>query len=125
MIRRPPRSTRTDTLFPYTTLFRSGLGIEQHDVAAEGDDEPSAFGETEGTDRPAEAPASRHRAVERHLMNGRAQHVAHEQRIPALVPDGTFPDADPKGGKDPENDHRAVLPIDRQWSALKIGRSHV
>src|SRR3546814_14120881 len=25
MIRRPPRSTRTDTLFPYTTLFRSKL----------------------------------------------------------------------------------------------------
>src|SRR3546814_9805945 len=25
MIRRPPRSTRTDTLFPYTTLFRSSL----------------------------------------------------------------------------------------------------
>src|SRR3546814_15090265 len=27
MIRRPPRSTRTDTLFPYTTLFRSTGGI--------------------------------------------------------------------------------------------------
>src|SRR3546814_13239340 len=26
MIRRPPRYTRTDTLFPYTTLFRSGPG---------------------------------------------------------------------------------------------------
>src|SRR3546814_7611496 len=26
MIRRPPRSTRTDTLFPYTTLFRSRFG---------------------------------------------------------------------------------------------------
>src|SRR3546814_7820609 len=26
MIRRPPRSTRTDTLFPYTTLFRSTIG---------------------------------------------------------------------------------------------------
>src|SRR3546814_4780141 len=26
MIRRPPRSTRTDTLFPYTTLVRSGVG---------------------------------------------------------------------------------------------------
>src|SRR3546814_11283924 len=26
MIRRPPRSTRTDTLFPYTTLFRSSPG---------------------------------------------------------------------------------------------------
>src|SRR3546814_12084777 len=25
MIRRPPRSTRTDTLFPYTTLFRSNI----------------------------------------------------------------------------------------------------
>src|SRR3546814_565279 len=31
MIRRPPRSTRTDTLFPYTTLFRSGLGNAQQD----------------------------------------------------------------------------------------------
>src|SRR3546814_17476491 len=28
MIRRPPRSTRTDTLFPYTTLFRSVAGNE-------------------------------------------------------------------------------------------------
>src|SRR3546814_1442077 len=28
MIRRPPRSTRTDTLFPYTTLFRSVLGMQ-------------------------------------------------------------------------------------------------
>src|SRR3546814_20152807 len=27
MIRRPPRSTRTDTLFPYTTLFRSPLAM--------------------------------------------------------------------------------------------------
>src|SRR3546814_17510579 len=27
MIRRPPRSTRTDTLFPYTTLFRSRVGL--------------------------------------------------------------------------------------------------
>src|SRR3546814_3326190 len=30
MIRRPPRSTRTDTLFPYTTLFRSAaVGLHQ------------------------------------------------------------------------------------------------
>src|SRR3546814_8702272 len=28
MIRRPPRSTRTDTLFPYTTLFRSTAGAQ-------------------------------------------------------------------------------------------------
>src|SRR3546814_14653335 len=30
MIRRPPRSTRTDTLFPYTTLFRSLLDVVSH-----------------------------------------------------------------------------------------------
>src|SRR3546814_7404280 len=40
MIRRPPRSTRTDTLFPYTTLFRSPRQVEhhghvEHHVAAE------------------------------------------------------------------------------------------
>src|SRR3546814_1090087 len=37
MIRRPPRSTRTDTLFPYTTLFRSldVLDIAQHRFLAE------------------------------------------------------------------------------------------
>src|SRR3546814_4403581 len=31
MIRRPPRSTRTDTLFPYTTLFRSFMYYGIHD----------------------------------------------------------------------------------------------
>src|SRR3546814_10098997 len=29
MIRRPPRSTRTDTLFPYTTLFRSSRSLQK------------------------------------------------------------------------------------------------
>src|SRR3546814_5286805 len=31
MIRRPPRSTRTDTLFPYTTLFRSEHEVQRFD----------------------------------------------------------------------------------------------
>src|SRR3546814_14196440 len=42
MIRRPPRSTRTDTLFPYTTLFRSNL-------LAEYDDTPAGFGRIAAT----------------------------------------------------------------------------
>src|SRR3546814_3478124 len=46
MIRRPPRSTRTDTLFPYTTLFRS-LAIAELDFAAQAVAESVA----EGTDR--------------------------------------------------------------------------
>src|SRR3546814_10282560 len=40
MLRRPPRSTRTDTLFPYTTLFRSGveqIGDAERDPEAVGD----------------------------------------------------------------------------------------
>src|SRR3546814_2192825 len=35
MIRRPPRSTRTDTLFPYTTLFRSKIALERLDAEAD------------------------------------------------------------------------------------------
>src|SRR3546814_16282571 len=33
MIRRPPRSTRTDTLFPYTTLFRSPAALRGYHLA--------------------------------------------------------------------------------------------
>src|SRR3546814_509917 len=36
MIRRPPRSTRTDTLFPYTTLFRSGARLAGSHLAETG-----------------------------------------------------------------------------------------
>src|SRR3546814_9112676 len=36
MIRRPPRSTRTDTLFPYTTLFRSGRSCRHSCTRVEG-----------------------------------------------------------------------------------------
>src|SRR3546814_10266434 len=36
MIRRPPRSTRTDTLGPYTTLFRSCRGADFHEPRADG-----------------------------------------------------------------------------------------
>src|SRR3546814_15280746 len=36
MIRRPPRSTRTDTLFPYTTLFRSPVNIQSNGGLATG-----------------------------------------------------------------------------------------
>src|SRR3546814_14223263 len=47
-IRRPPRSTRTDTLFPYTTLFRSLLGpaADMRDGIA-----PAAIDERERGDR--------------------------------------------------------------------------
>src|SRR3546814_8407051 len=49
MIRRPPRSTRTDTLFPYTTLFRSvEVGqqrVDRADAVAGEDEDPGLAGE--------------------------------------------------------------------------------
>src|SRR3546814_18867486 len=47
MIRRPPRSTRTDTLFPYTTLFRSHVSIDASGMLLDATGEPaSAAGDT-------------------------------------------------------------------------------
>src|SRR3546814_10133037 len=44
MIRRPPRSTRTDTLFPYTTLFRSvQLAVERDQYRLTGRDVVNEF----------------------------------------------------------------------------------
>src|SRR3546814_4476088 len=44
MIRRPPRSTRTDTLFPYTTLFRSPGGHRGRGVGRGEEDRPPRGG---------------------------------------------------------------------------------
>src|SRR3546814_14011284 len=43
MIRRPPRSTRTDTLFPYTTLFRSETAVANQADCATFDHQFLAF----------------------------------------------------------------------------------
>src|SRR3546814_13684897 len=61
MIRRPPRSTRTDTLFPYTTLFRSHRDFVEIDVV----DLPLGIGARPPPLHPAELqrPRGRGRAV--------------------------------------------------------------
>src|SRR3546814_14601048 len=59
MLRLPPRSTRTDTLFPYTTLFRSGSLYPRHCRAA------SARSRS-GAARCAADSAARHRRSEEH-----------------------------------------------------------
>src|SRR3546814_4887868 len=48
MIRRPPRSTRTDTLLPYTTLFRSGLHRRPTGAGDLLGARPADFADTEG-----------------------------------------------------------------------------
>src|SRR3546814_12309032 len=51
MIRRPPRSTRTDTLFPYTTLFRSALFLCRIDLILRHQRIVDAVGGAGGVDR--------------------------------------------------------------------------
>src|SRR3546814_19797995 len=73
MIRRPPRSTRTDTLFPYTTLCRSGKEDGSHQ-------------ERQGRPRRAEVEqelAERLAGVERNHVAG--EHRAARARFRALV----------------------------------------
>src|SRR3546814_4132610 len=49
MIRRPPRSTRTDTLFPYTTLFRSLPKVDLEVVSSNGEAARRAAAEGQGS----------------------------------------------------------------------------
>src|SRR3546814_12632392 len=57
MIRRPPRSTRTDTLFPYTTLFRSmGIG---NDMAMGAYDKMTQAGMIDQADRQGQLDADK------------------------------------------------------------------
>src|SRR3546814_9315451 len=81
MIRRPPRSTRTDTLFPYTTLFRSSLGPAErrHNHTATRSTTQPRNGELTAGD---ETAAYRHRRL-RHRRAGcrRAAHPRRSRRV--------------------------------------------
>src|SRR3546814_3247032 len=63
IIRRPPRSTRTDTLFPYTTLFRSArleILCRKPDLPARADGRRGEYGRAQ-CDRPGEGHRRRRR----------------------------------------------------------------
>src|SRR3546814_2348140 len=68
MIRRPPRSTRTDTLFPYTTLFRS----------------PGPAGHARATRLPRPCRGSRTRCPGRHRSGGRSGRPRSEEHTSEL-----------------------------------------
>src|SRR3546814_10079768 len=83
MMRRPPRSTRTDTLFPYTTLFRSGPSGQPGGGAGDagGDHAPADQGvvvEPQAALGPAEAA--------RHVLHeeGEADHQAGDEAAAGL-----------------------------------------
>src|SRR3546814_5879746 len=82
MIRRPPASTRTDTLFPYTTLFRSvaGIDVERGEEDAEAGGQHQQHGER-GDHEPevleGDVVAEDHQRREQHE---RLQEEVHEVR---------------------------------------------
>src|SRR3546814_9503664 len=123
MIRRPPRSTRTDTLFPYTTLFRSA-------------DTPSTFGRRCRTvagptadrggngawpwDRQWNGGAILHH---RHAARARPQDPVYARRIPVdrRASDGAFPHRN-AGAPRCQNGIAGLSPGDA-WVCRRQGRN--
>src|SRR3546814_2918313 len=115
MIRRPPRSTRTDTLFPYTTLFRSDL--EEFEAAA--------------TSTPVIAdlkPGGRYTAAEMFQHGGTAL-VARELRSAGLIEDlptvtgrSLFQELDALPAADAQDVVRQVADPDRK--STRLNSSH-
>src|SRR3546814_11365339 len=89
MIRRPPRSTRTDTLFPYTTLFRSPEGAldeaRRPACGRKGDGQPrddeSERERPRDRDRPpGNAVPAEGREAGGEQEHARPYHIAHDER---------------------------------------------
>src|SRR3546814_10546126 len=80
MIRPPPRSTRTDTLFPYTTLFRSDKARENPGGVGDGLPAPKLGGAR--LHHYGAAAKLTHRHVERNAGAGRVLLEDHRQRVP-------------------------------------------
>src|SRR3546814_3940483 len=83
MIRRPPRSTRTDTLFPYTTLFRS-LAPERGADARGAGEEPRA--DRLSPARPPPREARRDRPVDGTGAGDRLSRRSARRALPSAVP---------------------------------------
>src|SRR3546814_7612280 len=85
MIRRPPRSTRTDTLFPYTTLFRSRhriLGINTSEAGQ------IMYVDTPGLHRGAK------RAMNRSLNRAARSAISDVDLVVQVIEAGRFTDED-------------------------------
>src|SRR3546814_2770837 len=111
MIRRPPRSTRTDTLFPYTTLFRSLLpAIEQVRI----EDRALALG-----DDPNAMPLARY-------IDRKDLFTVLFDDITLAYVDGTlFRDEALVGGGENFLRHLIAEPLLAGATSEKIGRAHV
>src|SRR3546814_5510141 len=85
MIRRPPRSTRTDTLFPYTTLFRSPEETAQNEAVE--DQQDNREGHRIGQSRAPEVLRAHHEVREGqrdHTQRDRHQQARSEEHTSEL-----------------------------------------
>src|SRR3546814_19718165 len=122
MLRRPPRSTRTDTLFPYTTLFRSfeivgflvgGAAEHLDDPAAQRLQILARIADDERADRGA--------ADDEHFVRQRFEHrrqIAAGQRKTPEHQQDQYDDAD-------KGKHAGSTPIEAGGPGKQIGRAHV
>src|SRR3546814_7089459 len=90
MIRRPPRSTRTDTLFPYTTLFRSagqphGEDAVRHRPALTIGVQVGLVGEAGGAGGDLHAGRTGHRVVGQHLVGVAVRSEEHTSELQSLM----------------------------------------
>src|SRR3546814_4607962 len=82
MIRRPPRSTRTDTLFPYTTLFRSGAAPRRRRAPGQARPGPR---EVAGVGRASEPQPSRRSGAGRGRGEAPARSEEHTSELQSLM----------------------------------------
>src|SRR3546814_6734894 len=119
MIRRPPRSTRTDTLFPYTTLFRS---------TGEGKGPPNNQAQ-KSTARPETAKIWPRSASWRNISNNAAASVLAGRQVQAVCQDCGGTTARRHGNEQPD-EFRHIEPGARaacglHAHAVSVGRDHL
>src|SRR3546814_2705776 len=91
MLRRPPRSNRTDTLFPYTTLFRSRCGLQRIGIRRNIPDVRTFGGRDEALPQPVyrwrlggkrwRLPASGHQPRHRAAVHRSEEHTSELQSL--------------------------------------------
>src|SRR3546814_15089051 len=104
MIRRPPRSTRTDTLFPYTTLFRSRWPAERRGAVESGAD-PLAAIENDLQASVAHLPVRRRTLPPHPLRPHRHRRVARRQ---PPYPESQLAGSSLRSSGEPEDLHNDV-----------------
>src|SRR3546814_6054971 len=125
MIRRPPRSTRTDTLFPYTTLFRSeGSSMRAGESQAGRVD----FGLDAAAPGFLDDPYPTYHALRAHdpvyLSPWGDWYLTRYADVAAVLTDKRFQRESPGGTNPISGDARAPTAIDRDRTSTRLNSSH-